>query len=95
MEKYFEDIKHIKHRESGIQWNRSFDIKMSHASSPLESSATLGWLSETDKVTEPKAPGPPHLRLDFFIQLVLEKSKNWKFKIWHFRAKMGRESLKC
>lgn len=81
MWKCFEDIKYIKHRESGIQWNRSFDIKLSHVSLIEECSATLGWLSESDEVTEQKAPGPPHLRLDFFIQLVLEKSKNWKFKI--------------
>jgi len=84
-----------KHRESGIQWNRAFDIKLSHASSLGSSSATLDCLSESDKVTEQKAHGPLHRLLDFFIQLVLEKSENRKFKIWHSRAKVDRKYAKC
>jgi hypothetical protein len=47
-----------------------------HASSPLECSATLGWLSESDKVTERKAPYLALYRpLHFFIQLVLKNQK--------------------
>jgi len=65
-----------KHRESGIQWNRAFDIKLSHASSLGSSSATLDCLSESDKVTEQKAHGPLHRLLDFFIQLVLKNKKS-------------------
>jgi hypothetical protein len=70
---YSEHIEHIKHRESGIQWNRAFDIKLSHASSLGSSSATLGWLSESDKVTEQRASSPLHRLQYFFIQLVLKK----------------------
>jgi hypothetical protein len=91
----FEDIDKSKHRKSGIQWNRSFGIKLSHASSLDARSAALDSLCESDKVTEQKALGPLHRLLDFFIQLVLEKSENRKFKIWHSRVKADRKYAKC
>jgi hypothetical protein len=75
MEEYVEDIEYNKHLKSGIQWDRSFDIKLSHASSPQECSATLGWLSESDELTEQKASSQLHRLLNFFIQLVFKNQK--------------------
>jgi len=66
-------MEYTKHRESGIQWNRAFDIKLSHASSIGESSPSLNRRSESDKVIEQRASSPLHRLLYFFIQLVLKK----------------------
>jgi hypothetical protein len=86
----FEDIKYIKHRESGIQWNRAFDIKLSHASSLGSSSATLDCLSESDKVTEQKAHGPLHQLLDFLFNLFWKNQKIGNSKYGIFMSKWGK-----